>query len=169
MPSETQTVGILPTQIPYQQLLRWRNLAALIFIYYTCIVIYRLYFGPLSHIPGRKIAGKLFLSPTLFSKKLPETRVPTFSASFQIMEIMPDQFKLAATSLYAMYHDLIRKGQYNWEIEKMHHQYGSYPPSPAFSHLIFLPRSNNPHHPRRSPYQRPFIHRCRLRRPRPPP
>jgi hypothetical protein len=76
MPSETQIVGILPTQIPYQQLLRWKNLAALVVIYYTCIVIYRLYFGPLSHIPGRKLAGKLF-------NFLTEIRVSTFSASFE--------------------------------------------------------------------------------------
>ena len=130
MPSETQIVGILPTQISYQKLLGWRNLEALVVIYYTCIVIYRLYFGPLSHIPGRKLAGKLFNFLILLSKKLPETRVPTFSASFEIMESMSNQFKLAATSLYAMYHDLVRGGQYNWEIEKMHQQYGSHLPSP---------------------------------------
>jgi hypothetical protein len=85
MPSETQIVGILPTQISSPQLLIWRNLAALVIIYYTCIVIYRLYFGPLSHIPGRKLAGKSFNFLILLFKKLPETRVPTFSASFKIM------------------------------------------------------------------------------------
>ena len=85
MPSENQIVGTLPTQIPYQQLLRWRNFAALVVIYYICIVIYRLYFGPLSHIPGRKLVGKSFNFLILLFKKLPETRVPTFSASFKIM------------------------------------------------------------------------------------
>ena len=168
MPLENQIVGTLPTQIPYQQLLRWENLAALVVIYYICIVIYRLYFGPLSHIPGRKLAGKLLNFLTLLSKKLPETRVSALSVIFDIMESISDQFGLAATSLYAMYHDLIRGGQYNWQIENMHQKYGRDLPSPALSLLISLPRSNNPHRPRGSPHQRPFIHRCRLRRPRPP-
>jgi hypothetical protein len=83
MPSENQIVGTLPTQIPYQQLLRWKNLAALVVIYYTCIVIYRLYFGPLSHIPGRKLAGKIFNFLRPLSKKHPEIAVSTFSVSFE--------------------------------------------------------------------------------------
>ncbi|PYH47883.1 cytochrome P450 [Aspergillus saccharolyticus JOP 1030-1] len=48
--------------------------------------IYRLYFHPLSSIPGPKLA--------------------------------------AMTSLFEFYHDVIRRGKYIWEIEKMHAQYG---------------------------------------------
>ncbi|KAE9364044.1 cytochrome P450 [Stipitochalara longipes BDJ] len=100
MSSETEILGFWPTQVSYQQLLRWTNLAVLVGFYYACKVIYRLYFSPLSHIPGRRLA--------------------------------------AVTNLYACYYDLICGGQYIWEIEKMHQQYGTPPPSPLLQPLTPL-------------------------------
>lgn len=41
-------------------LLRWRNVACaigLFVLYYAWKVVYRLYLSPLSHVPGRKLAG----------------------------------------------------------------------------------------------------------------
>ncbi|KAL4799004.1 cytochrome P450 [Aspergillus venezuelensis] len=55
-------------------------------VYLVVRSIYRLYFHPLSHIPGRKLA--------------------------------------AISHLYEIYHDIWRGGQYLFEIEKMHEQYG---------------------------------------------
>jgi len=60
MSSETELISRWLTLILYQPLLRWTNLAALVVLYYTYKVLYRLYFSPLSHIPGRKLAGMLF-------------------------------------------------------------------------------------------------------------
>ena len=62
--------------------------AAGILICTICLVIRRLYFHPLAHFPGPKIA--------------------------------------AATKWYEFYMDIMRGqgGQYAWEIDRMHEQYG---------------------------------------------
>jgi hypothetical protein len=54
---------------------------------YVCVkTIYRLYFHPLSHIPGPKLT--------------------------------------ACSYLYEFYYNIIRPGQFLFEMEKMHQQYG---------------------------------------------
>jgi hypothetical protein len=73
MASEAEIVGILPTQISYQQLLRWTNIAGLLVFYYVCKIIYRLYFSPLSHIPGSKLAGTSISLLGLPHQRIPET------------------------------------------------------------------------------------------------
>lgn len=57
MSSGTEFLGLWPTQSSYQQLLGWTALGALLVFYYVFKVIYRIYFSPLSHVPGRKLAG----------------------------------------------------------------------------------------------------------------
>ena len=59
MYAETETGAIWPTQTLH--LLRWTNVAGLLALYYACKVIYRLYFSPISHVPGRKLAGMPFV------------------------------------------------------------------------------------------------------------
>jgi hypothetical protein len=85
-------------------LLRWKNIATLLVLYQVCKVVYRLYLDPLSHIPGRKIAGMYKLKSC---------------------DIRPDVVLSAASSIYAFYHDVIRGGHYIWELEKMHAQFGT--------------------------------------------
>lgn len=49
-----------PALFQTTSLLRWTNVACavgLCIIYHTWKVFYRLYLSPLSHIPGRKLAG----------------------------------------------------------------------------------------------------------------
>lgn len=58
-----------------------------IFVSNMVLLIYRLYFHPLSRFPGPKIA--------------------------------------AATQWYEIYYDIFQKGQYIWELERMHDQYGT--------------------------------------------
>lgn len=65
-------------------------------------IVYRLWFSPLAHIPGPKIAGQKH----------------SLLARFQII------VSIALTSLYCAYHDIIRGGQYVWVIEAMHQKYG---------------------------------------------
>lgn len=62
-------------------LLRWRNVACAVgvcILYHTWKVIYRLYLSPLSHIPGRKLAGMSnnIRSVPLVRFKLPEPQFP---------------------------------------------------------------------------------------------
>ena len=51
------------------------------------LIIYRIYFSPLSHIPGPKLA--------------------------------------AASIWYQFYYDVIKRGRFLWEIERMHKVYGN--------------------------------------------
>jgi hypothetical protein len=118
MSSETEPLSLWAAQISYQQLLRWTNLAALLGLYYVCTIIYRLYFSPLSHIPGRKLAG---MSNTFHSSP---------NASCHLLQsasprTISNSFLTAATHLYPFYYDVICRGQYIWEVEKMHAQYGT--------------------------------------------
>jgi len=59
-------------------------------LYGILVVVYRLFFHPLAHFPGPKIA--------------------------------------AATKWYEFYYDIIKGegGQYAWEMDKMHEEYGLY-------------------------------------------
>jgi hypothetical protein len=75
MSSETEPMGLWPTQIANQQLLGWTNLAALLGLYYVCKIIYRLYLSPLSHIPGRKLAGMSCTFDSSPQSKLPPSPV----------------------------------------------------------------------------------------------
>ena len=94
--------------------------ALLLFITYTVVkIVYRLYLSPLSHIPGRKLAGT---SAPLNPKPL--DILALFILAHALSITLPNRLYSGATHLYAFYHDMIRRGLYIWEIEEMHKQYG---------------------------------------------
>lgn len=64
----------------------WWLIPTLLLCWQVCIIIYRLYWHPLSKFPGPKLA--------------------------------------AATFLPEFYFDIIKRGMYIWEIERMHEKYG---------------------------------------------
>jgi hypothetical protein len=99
-----EILGFWPAQIPYQQLLRWTNVAVLVVFYYACKVVYRLYFSPLSHIPGRKLAGMLFkflfLHPLKFPIRKshpPHIRDAMYQTSLTLYTQLQQAFTLATT------------------------------------------------------------------------
>jgi hypothetical protein len=72
--------------------------------YLLCLIVYRLYFSPLSKFPGPRIAGMQ-----------PQSSNGTSA----------DLTTAAVTSLYALYYDMILGGRYIWKIEEMHKRYGN--------------------------------------------
>lgn len=72
--------------------------------------------------------------------------------------------KLAAATLwYEFYHDVVRNGQYTFEIKRMHEIYGTFntPILPVLAGLELLTlcfdRPHSPHQSARTPYQRPKL------------
>lgn len=65
------------------------SLALLSYVAY--VALYRLYFSPLAHVPGPKLA--------------------------------------AITTLYEFYHDCIRLGQFVFQLDELHEQYGTTVPT----------------------------------------
>ena len=78
--------------------------AALVLLYLVGGAIYRLYFSPLAKFPGPKLAALTlwynFLSEILISQ-----------LSFALLR-------------YEFYFDVVQRGRYTWEIERMHQKYG---------------------------------------------
>lgn len=65
-------------------------------LFLVCRCVHRLYFHPLAHIPGPRIA--------------------------------------ALSRAYEFYHDVVRKGKYIWEVEKMHEKYGRFARAESLTH-----------------------------------
>jgi hypothetical protein len=86
--------------------------------YYILLLVYRLYFHPLSHFPGPKLA--------------------------------------ALSSWYEFYFDVVKRGRFMWEIERMHEEYGESFSSGHQCPLI-IGRPYRPHQPGRASCQRPRI------------
>jgi hypothetical protein len=75
----------------------------------------------------------------------------------------------ALTSLYEFYYDCVHFGQFHFQIQKLHKQYGMITPKqvplslPAFKAInITLSRPHLPHWRQRSPHRRPRILRSNL-------
>jgi hypothetical protein len=79
--------------------------AALVILYLAGGAIYRLYFSPLAKFPGPKLAA-LTLWYYFFS------------------EICLSQLNFAFLR-YEFYFDVVQRGRYTWEIERMHQAYGT--------------------------------------------
>ena len=73
--------------------------------YIVILAIYRLFFSPLAIFPGPKVAG--------IYQSLGIVQQTSLAKSFT-----------AITSLYQFYFDVIRGGEYIWQVEEMHKRYG---------------------------------------------
>ena len=104
MSSGIGNVSIWPMHTMQQQLLQWTNIPILITVYYVYKITHRLYFSPLSHIPGPKLAGmsiffqsighsydrpilQLVLDPTIFHA-IESTLISVYSCNQSLLLLL---------------------------------------------------------------------------------
>ena len=87
--------------------------------------IHSVYFSPIAHIPGPKLAGWF----SSFQASFPFSRVGASTPETNQLEIL-----IALTKIYQFYYDVLRGGEFSFKLEELHAKYGAQ----AFIISVFL-------------------------------